>query len=1170
MTTVTVAETVYTVTVADDNYTVTVADSQETVNVSIASAAADTQVINSGSGTSLIKSSTGGVTTLRSVAGGNNVTLADDGSTITISATEDDLSNNTTDNLSEGSTNQYFTDARVMTALETVSGHVIPSANVTYDLGSTTSMWRDAYIGPGSLYINGQKVISSDTGEINITTDANENLNIQAGGDITVLSAGLTTNIQDTTVNLGPANNTGTTNVRGTLDVVTKIEMGDTDITSGQIHQDSTNGDLTLKTNGTGRVIADTSNLVVGTLDGDNTQITPTGITGTLTGTVSSIANHTTANLTENTNLYYTDARADARAQLKIDALVDSAPGTLDTLNELAAALGDDANFSTTVTNSIATKLATADFNSTFDTRLGTKDTDNISEGSSNLYYTDARFNTAFGNKSTSDLTEGTNLYYTDARFDTRLGTKDTGDLTEGSNLYYTDARFNTAFSGKSTTDLSEGSNLYYTDARARSAISLSSSNTNELSYDSSTGVITYTSPSTVAASGQIVFDVRNTSGVDIARGDAVYISGHSGSKILVAKADANVASTMPAIGLANSAMSNNSDGSVLIGGEMTSIDTSAFSVGDVLYVSETAGELTATRPSAEATKIQNIGKVARSDNQNGIIIVVGSGRANDVPNLTSGHVFIGDGAGYETRQLTTADLTEDASNKFFTDARAIAAVEGESTLALGGAVTVAGLLTASDTLKVDDGFTQTSFNPYGAGNNMPTTVAGIGQEDGWASLHVRSRGEHDFGIGSQYNLVPRALMALSAGRKDGSSDDYLNNNDTFGAVMYNPYSGYRTGTEWLTPSATIYGVATEDHSASGMGTKLDFSTTENTNKAGAADLAHTNGVISFQGTTITSSGTLKIDDDLIVTGSISDDGGTLVLNDATDINGLTQVVGATNNKTVIGDQQIASTYNITGVKVQADETKWANVLLQEYEGGAGKPASSGFTNPTFGSEVIGGTVASPGAVSADKRLFVLQSLAANATDGTLPTTSNFRILAQTSQAQTSSNRGTFVDIDTTADDANGTTTSLRLQGATVNINPDGNGVLKSGGDLTLDDNVIVTGTIDLKGNISNSAGDVTVNDNIVGTGNLTINGNTVLGDSNADTITCNGKLTAVNGFVNTILDVSTANALAGMGLIDEGAGAYISDGNAGSKCFAVFDGTNWKVIAFGNNISSS
>lgn len=41
-----------------------------------------------------------------------------------------------------------------------------------------------------------------------------------------------------------------------------------------------------------------------------------------------------------------------------IDAIVGAAPGTLDTLNELAAALGNDANFATTVTNSIATKVS--------------------------------------------------------------------------------------------------------------------------------------------------------------------------------------------------------------------------------------------------------------------------------------------------------------------------------------------------------------------------------------------------------------------------------------------------------------------------------------------------------------------------------------------------------------------------------------------------------------------------------------------------------------------------------------------------------------------------------------------------------------------------------------------------------------------------------------------
>lgn len=42
--------------------------------------------------------------------------------------------------------------------------------------------------------------------------------------------------------------------------------------------------------------------------------------------------------------------------------------------------------------------------------------TDDISEGTSNLYWTATRFNTAFAAKSTSDLKEGNNLYFTEAR----------------------------------------------------------------------------------------------------------------------------------------------------------------------------------------------------------------------------------------------------------------------------------------------------------------------------------------------------------------------------------------------------------------------------------------------------------------------------------------------------------------------------------------------------------------------------------------------------------------------------------------------------------------------------------------------------------------------------------------------------------------------------------
>lgn len=53
-----------------------------------------------------------------------------------------------------------------------------------------------------------------------------------------------------------------------------------------------------------------------------------------------------------------TRAATSAGVAAAIAALVDSAPTALNTLNELAAALGDDANFATTVTNALAGKQA--------------------------------------------------------------------------------------------------------------------------------------------------------------------------------------------------------------------------------------------------------------------------------------------------------------------------------------------------------------------------------------------------------------------------------------------------------------------------------------------------------------------------------------------------------------------------------------------------------------------------------------------------------------------------------------------------------------------------------------------------------------------------------------------------------------------------------------------
>ena len=129
---------------------------------------------------------------------------------------------------------------------------------------------------------------------------------------------------------------------------------------------------------------------------GSNITLTYDDAAGTLTitGVEDDLSNNTTSDLAEGTNLYYTDARADARVNLQTGSNLD----------------------------------------------LSSKSTSDLSEGS-NLYYTTARFDTAFTGKSTTDLSEGTNLYYTTARFDTAFSGKSTTDLSEGTNLYFTNER---------------------------------------------------------------------------------------------------------------------------------------------------------------------------------------------------------------------------------------------------------------------------------------------------------------------------------------------------------------------------------------------------------------------------------------------------------------------------------------------------------------------------------------------------------------------------------------------------------------------------------------------------------------------------------------------------------------------------------------------------------
>jgi len=305
-------------------------------------------------------------------------------------------------------------------------------------------------------------------------------------------------------------------------------------------------------------------------------------------------------------------------------------------------------------------------------------DTDGITEGSTNLYYTDARSNSAFdtrlATKSTSDLSEGTNLYYTNTRADARialqtgvnlsLSNQDTDDLNEGAgNLYYTTARSNTDFdtrlATKDTDDVDEGStNLYYTDARANAAIDarVDEDFINALNVEA-------------ASADTLTFTVKNSTGSTLEKGSVVYVSGLNGNTPEVSLARANSSSTMPAFGLVEADIVNTSDGVVTTFGSLTGLNVAdygetgvTFSLGDTVYVSSSeAGKLTNAAPAGETNLIQNIGKIERATPTTNMTIKVGgAGRTNATPNLDSGDIFIGNGS----NKAGTSDLNSEVRSR--------------------------------------------------------------------------------------------------------------------------------------------------------------------------------------------------------------------------------------------------------------------------------------------------------------------------------------------------------------------------------------------------------------------------------------------------------------------------------------------------------------------------
>ena len=178
-----------------------------------------------------------------------------------------------------------------------------------------------------------------------------------------------------------------------------------------------------------------------------------------------------------------------------------------------------------------------------------------------------------------------------------------------------------------------------------------------------------------------------------LSKGDVVYISGGTGDNPEVSKAKADSITTMPALGIMKEPLSLNAEGECITSGELTGLGTllGSFSTGDDLYVSSsTAGALQNTAPTGEANLIQKIGKVIRGGN-GGALTVLGAFRTNEVPNLNSAKIFLGNASNQAVSTAISGDAT-------ISDTGVIALATVPVTKGGTGATTLTGILLGNGT----------------------------------------------------------------------------------------------------------------------------------------------------------------------------------------------------------------------------------------------------------------------------------------------------------------------------------------------------------------------------------------------------------------------------------------------------------------------------------------
>ena len=394
-----------------------------------------------------------------------------------------------TDDLSEGS-NQYHTTSR---ARGSISG------------------------GTGISYNSGTGVITTNNGQIvhdNLSGFvANEH--IDHTGVSIIAGKGLTgggTIASNRTINIDSANVRGM--ISGNKGLIYNSSTGVIDVDSANIKgMISGNKGLTYNSS-TGEMNVDSANLVAltrGAISGGSGISISSGVIKLDSAELA--ASYSTSNLPEGTNLYYTQARADSDAG----------------------------------------------------TRIANTSTDSISEGSTNLYLTNERID----DRIAALLIGGTNItvtYIDDSDklridgisgasgFD--LAANDTDDLSEGtSNLYFANSRARAAISGNKGLTYNSSTGVMDVDSAnlvtmSRAALSV----TGEGSYNSTTGVITLPTLGTHYIDSATVLPLIDANALDSGRALSLIDANALDSGRGLALIDANALDSGRAIGLIDSA----------------------------------------------------------------------------------------------------------------------------------------------------------------------------------------------------------------------------------------------------------------------------------------------------------------------------------------------------------------------------------------------------------------------------------------------------------------------------------------------------------------------------------------------------------------------------------------------------------------------------------------